>query len=238
MKVRALIMSVLLICLYSCSTHNDGFIPLFDGHTLEGWEGDTSVFRVIDGALVGGTLEAPIEESKHLCTSQKFKNFELRITAKIEGQQNAGVGFRCERLQGSTEVAGYQADMGLLPAQYIPLVSDITDFKGEFYPLWGSLLDEFRNDPGRYPDPENPYHLISVADRLLVESVLKTNDWNDVMIKAEGAQIKLWLNGVQTVDFFEEQDVPQSGLICLQLHSGEPSKAWYKDILILVLESD
>jgi hypothetical protein len=128
--------------------------------------------------------------------------------------------------------------MGLLPAQYMPLLSDIADFKGEFYPLWGSLVDEFRNVPGRYPDAENPYRLISVADKSLVESVLKTNDWNDVMIKADGAQIKLWLNGVQTVDFFEEQDVPQSGLICLQLHSGEPSKAWYKDILIRVLESD
>jgi hypothetical protein len=33
---------------------------LFDGRSLDGWEGDGTLFRVADGAIVGGTLEQPI----------------------------------------------------------------------------------------------------------------------------------------------------------------------------------
>jgi hypothetical protein len=42
---------------------------LFDGKSLSGWEGPEAVWRVVDGAIVGGTLDRPIRQSDYLCTT-------------------------------------------------------------------------------------------------------------------------------------------------------------------------
>ena len=40
-------------------------------------------------------------------------------------------------------------------------------------------------------------------------------------------------NGFQTADYTETDDsVEQRGRICLQIHGGPPSEAWYKEITI------
>jgi hypothetical protein len=236
MRPRAALVTVCLAMAAPIQGQQDGFRSLFDGQSLLGWEGDETVFRVVDGAIVGGTLEAPIPEGQHLCTTEQFGDFELRVSGRIEGEQNSGVGFRSRRLTGSTEVAGYQADMGWLPAWAMPIVSDVEEVEGDRYPLWGSLLDEYRPDPGRYPDPDNPYRLIAVADRDVIEDVLRDDDWNDVVVRAQGPRIEIWLNGVRTVDHVERDDVPRRGFICLQLHSGNASRAWYRDISIRELD--
>jgi hypothetical protein len=129
-------------------------------------------------------------------------------------------------------VSGYQADMGYLPATSMPVVSDISEVDGDTYPLWGSLLDELRPNPGRYPDAAAPYRLLAVADRGLVEQALRPDDWNDIAVTVRGPRIQIQLNGVQTVDFVEEQNVPRTGYICLQLHSGGPSRASYRGLYI------
>ena len=193
---------------------------IFDGKSLEGWEGNRKVWRVADGAIVGGTLETPISKSDYLCTAEEFENFELRASARItrtKGGRNAGVAFRSQRVPNSHEVGGYQADMG---------------FAGNGDPIWGSLLDEFRPEPSRYPDPARPYRFLAMAARDVVDRVLRPDGWNDVVVVADGPRVQLWLNGVATVDFVEHEKVPSTGKVCLQVHSGPPEEAWYKDISI------
>ena len=52
-------------------------------------------------------------------------------------------------------------------------------------------------------------------------------------IHAEGKRIRLGINGVQTVDYTEKDpNIDESGVIAVQIHSGPPSEAWYKDITI------
>ena len=129
------------------------FVRLFDGQSLVGWEGNQSVFRVLDGAIVGGTLEAPIPQSEFLCTTQEFDDFELRLSARIKGGSNAGVQFRSQRVPGSNQVGGYQADMGFTPGESIPRLSNVTNVDtNQTYPLWGSLLDEYRPEVSRSLD--------------------------------------------------------------------------------------
>ena len=56
------------------------------------------------------------------------------------------------------------------------------------------------------------------------------------MVRAEGPRIRLWLNGVQTVDYTEQDpSIDASGVIAVQIHAGPPSEAWYKDITLLDL---
>ena len=70
---------------------------LFDGKTLNGWEGDLKVFRVADGAIVAGTLEDKIPRNEFLCTTATYGDFELRLKFKLLGGDNANAGVQFRR---------------------------------------------------------------------------------------------------------------------------------------------
>ncbi len=180
-----------------------GFAPLFDGASLDGWEGDQDVFRIEDGAIVGGSLDERVRRNEFLCTREDFGDFELRLKFKVVGRgANAGVQFRSRRIPNHHEVRGYQADLG----------------DG----WWGSLYDESRRN-----------RVLLAADKSVIAEVLQRDDWNDYTIRCEGPHIQLWINGHQTVDYTEPDDkIERNGLIGLQIHGGPPSQAHYKDIRI------
>ncbi|MBL7649520.1 MAG: DUF1080 domain-containing protein [Candidatus Hydrogenedentes bacterium] len=176
---------------------------LFDGTTFDGWEGDLTKFRIDDGAIVAGSLSTALDRNYFLCTTERYDHFELELKVKLVGEDaNAGIQIRTERIPSDTEVIGYQADMG------------------QHY--WGCLYDESRRKRVlQQPAPE------------LIEKTLKKDDWNDYRIRCEGNRIQLWLNGVQTVDYREEENgIPQTGIIAVQIHSGKPAEASYRDIRI------
>jgi hypothetical protein len=182
-------------------------IALFNGKTLDGWDGDRSIFRVEQGAIVAGTLDNKIARNEFLCTTRTFGDFELRLAFKLLGGDtaNAGVQFRTARIPNNHEVTGYQADLGV--------------------GWWGALYDESRRNK-----------VLVGPDQAKMQTVVHLGEWNDYVIRAEGTRIQLWLNGVQTVDYTEaEPQIPSSGVIALQIHGGPPSQVWYKDITIVEL---
>lgn len=182
-------------------------VPLFDGRTLTGWEGNLQIFRIEDGAIVGGSMAGKIVRNEFLCTNKTFGDFELRLKVKLLGgdRANAGVQFRTSRIPNHHEVSGYQADMGT--------------------GWWGALYDESRRNK-----------ILAGPDQSTMQAVVKSGDWNDYVIRAEGARIQLWINGVQTVDYVEaDPAVARTGVVCPQIHSGPPSEAWYKDITLVDL---
>jgi hypothetical protein len=179
-------------------------IALFDGKSLNGWEGDPNIFRVEDGSIVGGSLKTALARNEFLTSTKEYGDFELRLKVKLTGaaSANGGIQFRSRRVPNNREMSGYQADMG------------------QHY--WGSLYDESRrNKTLAGPDPDE------------LKKVLKPNDWNDYVIRCEGRHIQLWLNGLKTVDYTEpDEKLEQKGLIGLQIHGGPASEAWYKDLEI------
>jgi hypothetical protein len=178
-------------------------VSLFDGKTLTGWEGNEKMFRVVDGAIVGGTLKEKIPHNEFLCTIKEYGDFELRAKFKVLGEGvNAGIQFRTKRIPNHHEVSGYQADLG-----------------GKY---WGCLYDESRRRK-----------ILAQSDLDAVAKVLKQNDWNEYVIRAVGPRIQLWINGLQTVDYTEtEAGIDTRGIIAVQIHGGPPSEAWYKDVVI------
>jgi len=206
--MRLLILSLLLILIAAPSRAAERATLLFDGRTFIGWEGDTNKsFRIQDGAIVGGSLDSKVPRNEFLCTTRNYTNFVLRLKFKLVGKgANAGVQFRTKRIPNHHEVSGYQADMG-----------DPS--------WWGCLYDESRR---------NKILAQSNADE--VNKVLKREDWNDYEIRAEGKRIVLKLNGVQTIDYTEQDPkIEDYGVIAVQIHGGPPSEAWYKDISIVEL---
>ena len=110
---------------------------------------------------------------------------------------------RTKRIPNHHEVIGYQADMG-----------DPT--------WWGCLYDESRRNK-----------VLAKSDITEVNKVLKRNDWNEYEIRCEGKKTTLKINGLKTCEWIEnDPKVEDYGLIAVQIHSGPPSEAWYKDISI------
>ncbi|MHC4741367.1 MAG: HEAT repeat domain-containing protein [Planctomycetota bacterium] len=183
-------------------------IALFDGKTFNGWEGNFEIFSIENGAVVGGSLEAPVPRNEYLCSKKDYADFELRLKVKLLGapeSANAGIQIRSRRVPGSNEMVGYQADMG------------------QHY--WGGLYCERR------------HKLLVAPDRPELGKVLKLNDWNDYRILCLGKRIQLWINGHQTVNYVEQDDsIEQTGVVGLQIHSGPPARSFYKGIMIRVIK--
>ncbi len=189
-----------------------GFVPLFDGKTLLGWEGNLEYFRIEQGAIVAGMLDKKIPNNEFLCTKKKYGDFELRLEVKLQGEgNNAGVQFRSARVPADHEVSGYQCDVGIAWDR----------------PVWGGLYDESRR---RKMLAEGP------ADQL--PKWVKEGDWNELSIRAVGDKINLSVNGHPTIEYIEkEAEIPRDGIIGLQIHSGPPTEAWYRNIRIQVIDT-
>lgn len=141
---------------HSLAAEEPGFIPLFNGKDLAGWEGDTKLWKVQDGAIVGDSPGIP--HNQFLATGEAYGDFELRLQFRLrDGQGNTGVQFRSRRVPESTEVSGYQADIG------------------EKY--WGCLYDESRRNKILVQAPEslaaklrksewNDYSIRAVGDHI------------------------------------------------------------------------
>jgi hypothetical protein len=192
-----------------------GFVSLFDGKSLDGWEQQQKVFRVDEGqssaAIVAGSLESRIDHNEFLCTTKEFGDFELRLEAKLEGKgQNAGVQFRSQRKPNHFEVEGYQCDVGSMNGKSI----------------WGALYDESRRNQ------------FLVHDEAASAKAVK-DGWNQIVIRCEGPHIQIWINGVKTTDYTEtDSKIPRTGKIALQIHGGEPALASYRRVQIKELPMD
>ena len=69
-----------------------GFVPIFDGKTLNGWDGDPVFWRVEDGAIVGQTLvdRQPKQNTFLIWRGGSPANFELKVKYKLTGF-NSGI---------------------------------------------------------------------------------------------------------------------------------------------------
>ena len=212
LKLNALFVLTFLAGAVACAEDKvkleDGFTWVFDGKTLKGWEGNLKWFRVEDGAIIAGSLKQDIPNNEFLCTTKTYGDFELRLQARLVGNnyRNAGIQFRSKRIENHHEVIGYQCDMGVMGENNI----------------WGWLYDESRRRK----------FLVEAPQTTLVNRFRK-DDWNDVVIRCEAAKVKVMINGVTTVDYIEKDDgIARRGIIGLQVHGGPAQEASYRHIRI------
>src|SRR5947208_3131137 len=73
---------------------HDGWTPLFDGKTLNGWSGDSN-WKVEDGAIaIESTCEKPTGTIYLVWQGGEAADFELKLRMKGTGQINGGVQYR------------------------------------------------------------------------------------------------------------------------------------------------
>ncbi len=74
---------------------HDGYVSIFDGRTLDGWDGNPKFWRVEDGAIVGeSTPERPSGNSYIVYRRMEAKDFTLKFEIKVEGSGGSGLPYR------------------------------------------------------------------------------------------------------------------------------------------------
>jgi type 1 glutamine amidotransferase len=200
------------------------FVSLFDGRTLDGWQGDRSIWSVEDGAITGRTTaETKLKENNFLIWKDEVESFELRLQFRLENG-NSGIYYRArKRPANQTEgdpLVGTQADFddsgrwtGVI-MEY--LLRGVLAERGEKV-----LIDENgqRQVMGSVGDPEE-----------LLRAV-KPGEWNDYRIVAQGGKVVLEINGV-TMCELDDRDPRrlERGWLALQVHVGPPMVVQFQNI--------
>lgn len=199
--------------------HEEGFVPLFDGKSLDGWKvvGGTGSFKAEDGMIVG--YGENVKGNTFLRTERTFTDFDFRFSYKrIDG--NSGVMFRAAQRPGENgRVFGYQCEHGNRPER-----------------AWsGGLYDEQRRKwlQPHSTDPRGQEAFTAQGQRLT-----NWQEWNDVRILCEGNVTKIWFNGELRTHFIDTDPEHNTleGFFGLQVHSGKKSLVYWKDLRIKELK--
>jgi hypothetical protein len=212
----------------------DGMIQLFNGKDLDGWSGDTRLWKVQDGVIHGETTaEFPAKGNTFLIWKDEFADFEMRLSFRCNAINNSGIQYRSQLVTSGKQASndwvlrGYQHE--LRNEENFPNVpSFIYDEKGTRgricmvgeKAVWTEKGKKVQGDP-----------LINQEE---FKELMKVDDWNDVVIIAKGDRIRHFLNGRLVLDFRDKdpKKALSKGLLGLQLHQGKPMWAEFKDIRV------
>lgn len=169
----------------------NGWRPLFDGRTLDGWYAcnGTAPFAVEDGTIKGTTvINSP---NSFLCTNARFADFILEYEVWVATNLNSGV-----QIRSSADPAVKNGRVHGLQVEVDPSER-----------AWsGGIYDESRRG-----------WLHTLADQPAAQQAFRIGQWNRFRVEAIGPSIRTWVNGVPAADILD--DLASSGLIALQVHS-------------------
>lgn len=208
---------------------DDGWVSIFDGKTLENWDGNPKFWSVKDGAITGQTTaENPTKGNTFIIWKGGTPgDFELRCKYKIVGG-NSGIQYRSFVVdQENWVVGGYQADFEA----------------GDRYSgiLYGERFRGILADRGQKTvigDDHKPTVAEQFGDSAEIQKSIRKEDWNDYHIVAKGFHFVHKINGVKTAECTDEdkEQRRKDGVIALQLHAGPPMIVQFKDIQIKELK--
>ena len=213
--------------------HEEAFMSIFDGKSLEGWDGNPKFWSVKDGAITGTTTkENPTKGNTFIIwRGGEIDDFELRLQFKIVGERaNSGIQYRSED-KGNWVVGGYQADF-----------EAGSTYSGILYEERGrGILAQRGQVTEIHPGDKPKINVIAnIGDTKVINEVIKQEDWNDYKIIANGNQFMHIINDRMTCQVIDHDEAKgaKSGVLALQLHAGPPMTVQFKDIRIRPLEGN
>jgi hypothetical protein len=201
-----------------------GFQSIFDGKTLQGWDGDPAFWRAENGAIVGeSTAEKVLKTNTFLIwRGGEPKDFELKVEYRISST-NSGIQYRSVEVPeaGRWVLKGYQADIDFQ-----------NTYTGQLYEERGRGFLALRGQVTYIPPGQRPRVIASPRSGDELKGLIQATDWNQFHIIARGNVLIHILNGhlmSQAID----DDVPNralSGLLGFQMHTGPPMKIEFRGI--------
>lgn len=200
-----------------------GFFSLFDGKTLNGWEGDSTYWRVENSMLVGEVTPATLlkQNSFIIWREGMTTDFELKLSYRISAGGNSGINYRSEEVAGNRfALRGYQAD-----------IDGANRHTGQNYEERGRTFLARRGEAVRLVQGQKPILVkqLGTADSL---KQFINMDWNEYHLVVRGNRLQHFVNGVLMSDVTDNDTAlrRQSGLLGVQVHVGPPMKVEFKNI--------
>ncbi|MGQ9732031.1 MAG: 3-keto-disaccharide hydrolase [Candidatus Zipacnadales bacterium] len=219
----------------------EGFVAIFNGRDLTGWDGDPRFWSVKDGAIRGETSAENPAPHNTFCIWRggTLRDFILKIKFRIQNG-NSGIQYRSVEFD-KWRVGGYQAE-----------VENSPDKVGFLYHEAGR---GWLVNVGDFMVIDSQGHKSVVGKVAEVEALKQTGyykpqDWNEYLIIAQGNYLRHYLNGYPTMALIDEDRVTDSadptdrngaqreGLLALQIHTGPPMVVEFKDIRLKHLTSN
>ena len=167
-----------------------GWVPLFDGKTLNGWRqiNGLAKYEVRDGAILGTSV--PNSPNSFLCTTRDYADYELEFEVRVHPELNSGVQIRSQSKPDvqNGRVHGYQVEIAI----------------GGYS---GGIYDESRRNKFLNADNE---------PSAKIRELLKKGAWNKYRVVCQGDHIQTWVNDVLVTDL--RDSMTASGFIGLQVH--------------------
>lgn len=209
-----------------------GMEILFDGKDLDGWDGDPRLWSVQEGVIRGETTPANVAAGNTFLIWQggELGNFELRLSFRCNATNNSGIQYRSRHIaDGSARnkwvVRGYQHE--------IRNESKFPNVPGFIYDEGGSRARICQvGEQATWEAVGGKQVVKNIIGQDEFTKLMKLDDWNDVVISAEGNRVRHYLNGRLILDFTDNEPtkaLPQ-GVLALQLHAGAPMWAEYRSI--------
>jgi hypothetical protein len=200
------------------------FKPIFNGKDLTGWDGDTRLWSVRDGAIRGETAlpdRMTIGNTFLIWRGGKLADFELTLQFRIQNG-NSGVQYRSQD-RGKWVVSGYQAEVENKPGK----VGFLYEEKGRKYLANVGEKVEIGADGKR-----KVIEQFTTKEALITSGYYRNKDWNEYHIIAQGNRLEHRLNGVKTIELIDldEKGRALEGILALQIHAGAPMVVEFKDI--------
>lgn len=241
---------LLFISLVSCKTQSlnqqnkSGFVKIFDGKTLKGWEGDPAYWKVENGNLVGEITPSTLlkRNSFIIWRGGAPADFELTLEFKITKAGNSGINYRSEELKDLPyALKGYQAD-----------IDGAMQYTGQNYEERGRTTLAYRGQKVVVKDQNDPAISGSLQSKVKnnawtettvtgslgnsdsLKSKIKSEDWNECRLIVKGNRLQHYINGVLMSDVTDNDKVngKLKGLLGVQVHVGPPMKVEYRNIMI------
>jgi len=194
------------------------FESIFDGATLEDWEGDPQLWSVEENAIVGRTtVERPLKANSFLIwKGEPVGDFELRAEVRMIGDNNSGIQYRAKRGEGYA-TTGYQCDIHPHP------------------PYNGMLYEE--GGRGIVAMQCSRIRILEDGTKQPIEDAIEPkefalNEWHEYVIIARGNRLEHRIGEHVTVivEDHERGKASREGMIALQLHAGGPYEVRFRKI--------
>ena len=209
------------------TTEEPGFETIFDGKTLNGWQGDPKYWRVDNGDMVGEITPETVVKSNTFLIWQGGEpaDFELKVEFKITSAGNSGINYRSvvvpDKVTPTNRYAmrGYQCD-----------IDGQRRYTGNNYEEKGRLFLAVRGQVTRITGRQKPIVLATMGDsQELGKSVV--DDWNKIHIIARGNVLMHLINGqlMATVIDDDLRGRTMKGQLGVQVHVGPPMQVRYRN---------
>lgn len=210
---------------------------LFNGTSLEGWDGDPRLWSVKDGVIHGETTpeNVALGNTFLIWKGGHLKDFDLRLSFRCNATNNSGIQYRSkhitdDKVRNKWVVRGYQHELRN-EVKFPNTSSFIYDEGGQRSRI--CLV-------GEVATWEVDGKKVSRSDLINEEEfgkLFKLDDWNDVVIIGRGHRIQHYLNGRLILDFTDNdpQRALSEGVLALQLHAGKPMWAEFKNLRLAEL---